>query len=383
MRNLLMYLWQNRGESISEYAIAVEALGRAPDFDPKTDSTVRVQIARLRAKLKSFHEAAGEGFPLELSIPLGSHELVYTYSKGPSDQASWLAQVPRRYVAAVACGFALLAAVSVLLYVELRSLRASLPPAPPELPRFWKSFLASGKPTLVVLPSPQVFYWPRENVYIRDLTVSTFERWLESPLLKELAAKWGPPESAQTYVGAMEMTGGVRVLQYLNRYTPDLQMIESRKFSVEAFADRNIIFLGMPRTTAGYLDRLLGRTNFYLASVTPDVVRSRQPGSEETVEYTERAYSPDRRIYPSIIMRLPVRPEGTQSVIILGRNLIGPTTMLTSLEGNKAIEDEVEKNGRPDAWEMVIESEIFRDTVLKARPVAFRALPANFWNELN
>src|SRR6516165_3088710 len=79
MRALLLYLWDHQGEPIGEYAIATEALGRSADFDPKLDSTVRVQIARLRTKLKEFHEAAGESFPLRLSLPLGRHELHWEY----------------------------------------------------------------------------------------------------------------------------------------------------------------------------------------------------------------------------------------------------------------------------------------------------------------
>src|SRR3954469_15990409 len=79
MRALLLYLWEHQGESISEYAIATEALGRSPEFDPKLDSTVRVHIARLRAKLKEFHESAGDAFPLRLSVPLGRHELRWVY----------------------------------------------------------------------------------------------------------------------------------------------------------------------------------------------------------------------------------------------------------------------------------------------------------------
>ena len=71
MRALLVYLWNHQGEQLSEYAIATEALGRSPDFDPKSDSTVRVHIARLRAKLKEFNEAAGPAFPLRLALPLG------------------------------------------------------------------------------------------------------------------------------------------------------------------------------------------------------------------------------------------------------------------------------------------------------------------------
>src|ERR1051325_11338653 len=79
MRALLLYLWEHQGEQVSEYAIATEALGRSADFDPKLDSTVRVHIARLRTKLKEFYEQAGDGFPLRLALPLGRHEIQWTY----------------------------------------------------------------------------------------------------------------------------------------------------------------------------------------------------------------------------------------------------------------------------------------------------------------
>jgi hypothetical protein len=50
---------------ISEYAVATDALGRRIDFDPKTDASVRVQISRLRRKLKDFYET--EGAPMRLT----------------------------------------------------------------------------------------------------------------------------------------------------------------------------------------------------------------------------------------------------------------------------------------------------------------------------
>src|SRR5271154_4405994 len=83
MRALLLYLWEHQHEPFSEYAIATEALGRSPDFDPKLDSTVRVQVARLRTKLKEFYETAGDAFPLQLTLPLGSHELRCIYQAPP------------------------------------------------------------------------------------------------------------------------------------------------------------------------------------------------------------------------------------------------------------------------------------------------------------
>lgn len=80
MRTLLIYLWEQRGTTVSEYAIAVDGLRRSSDFDPRTDSTARVQVARLRAKLKTFYESTGRECPLHISIPHGRHELEWTYA---------------------------------------------------------------------------------------------------------------------------------------------------------------------------------------------------------------------------------------------------------------------------------------------------------------
>src|ERR1700756_4566689 len=101
MRALLVYLWQHQREPISEYAIATEALGRSADFDPKLDSTVRVQVARLRTKLKEFYEAAGDEFPLRLSLPLGRHDLQWAYQPHQKTFLTTLRSFPKRYVWAV------------------------------------------------------------------------------------------------------------------------------------------------------------------------------------------------------------------------------------------------------------------------------------------
>src|SRR5256885_3659526 len=44
-------LFRSQSSQIKEYNIAVEALGRAPDFDQKKDSIVRVEAHRLRKRL--------------------------------------------------------------------------------------------------------------------------------------------------------------------------------------------------------------------------------------------------------------------------------------------------------------------------------------------
>jgi len=134
----------------------------------------------------------------------------------------------------------------------------------------------------------------------------------------------------------------------------------------------------MPRT-AGYLKDMLERTNFYIERVSPDVIRNRNPQPGEPAEFHEVAYSTDRRLAPAIIVLLPERPEHTRMLLLLGRNLTSITSMLLSMEGLKALDELWAKSGSPDAWEMVMQAEVYRDTVLKATPVACRAIPASFW----
>jgi len=141
---------------------------------------------------------------------------------------------------------------------------------------------------------------------------------------------------------------------------------------------QNTIFIGMPRT-AGYLNDMLEKTNFYIAHVSPDLVRSRHPQSGEPAEYQEVTYSSDRRLAPAIITLLPTRPEGTRMLLLLGRNQTSITSLLTSMEGLKLVDDAWTKAGSPDAWEMVIQAEIYRDTVLKITPAACRPILSTFW----
>jgi hypothetical protein len=52
LQQLLQFLvarsMQENPDGLKEYTIGVEAFGRKPDFDPKTDTIVRVQTHRLR-----------------------------------------------------------------------------------------------------------------------------------------------------------------------------------------------------------------------------------------------------------------------------------------------------------------------------------------------
>jgi tetratricopeptide (TPR) repeat protein len=57
-----------------ESVIAVEVFGRAPGrFDPRSDSIVRVEARRLRARLAAYYAAEGREMPVRIELPVGSY----------------------------------------------------------------------------------------------------------------------------------------------------------------------------------------------------------------------------------------------------------------------------------------------------------------------
>jgi hypothetical protein len=65
--------FEGETENVKEYCIAVEALNRQTDFDPKKDSIVRVEAHRLRKRLFEYYQGAGAGHFVHIEIPNGQY----------------------------------------------------------------------------------------------------------------------------------------------------------------------------------------------------------------------------------------------------------------------------------------------------------------------
>jgi TolB-like protein/tetratricopeptide (TPR) repeat protein len=90
LRRLLEYLTENsidgRQRELKEYSVGVEVLERGPDFDPRTDTIVRVQARRLRAKLDDYYRHEGADDPFVLHVPKGRY--LVEYRLGPVDHGA-------------------------------------------------------------------------------------------------------------------------------------------------------------------------------------------------------------------------------------------------------------------------------------------------------
>lgn len=62
-----------RGDRLKGYNIAREAFDRPEEFDPNTDSIVRMEAGRLRDRLREYYEGDGRDNPIRIELPKGTY----------------------------------------------------------------------------------------------------------------------------------------------------------------------------------------------------------------------------------------------------------------------------------------------------------------------
>ena len=63
-----------RGGRLKARTIAIHALGRKKNFDPKSDPIVSIQASRLRRVLADHYEQEGRGEPIRITLPKGTYQ---------------------------------------------------------------------------------------------------------------------------------------------------------------------------------------------------------------------------------------------------------------------------------------------------------------------
>src|SRR5690242_14688046 len=58
---------------LKEYTIGIDVFGRGDSYDPKTDPVVRVEMHRIRQKLREYYQHEGANDPIVVEIPTGHY----------------------------------------------------------------------------------------------------------------------------------------------------------------------------------------------------------------------------------------------------------------------------------------------------------------------
>ena len=73
LRLIVQETLTGKPDGLKEYRIGTEVFDRGTDFDPRIDSIVRVQAAKLRSKLIEYYAGEGVHDTIVIRIPRGSY----------------------------------------------------------------------------------------------------------------------------------------------------------------------------------------------------------------------------------------------------------------------------------------------------------------------
>jgi hypothetical protein len=145
------------GATIREHEIAADVFGRS-SFDPRIDSTVRVNATRLRAKLVEYYNGPGAEDPMVVELPKGSYAVAFQSRPMPGfaplvtarEEAPVAPKAPpaaprsnRQLIAALAAMTFIAALLAATLLMEGRRAPTAAAPSTESgaLKRFWGMLL--------------------------------------------------------------------------------------------------------------------------------------------------------------------------------------------------------------------------------------------------
>jgi hypothetical protein len=285
---LLSYLGKRsleNGGPLKEYTIGVEALGKPEGYDPRLDPTVRVDISKLRIKLREYYDTWGAARAVHLEIPKGEYHLTFVRRVGTPPGPG--RRLPRWGLVAVAAAVAALVAGS-LVVPRLRESRA--PALAPELEAFWAPFLERRVPTVISYGTP--LFLKLDGVYYRDPRVNRPEDGEEDETVEKIVQALEPSERrwAVTYTGVGETEALFMITRLLASQGVPLTIQRSAHLSWEDMKGKHVILVGSHKNLA-QLPELPVSPKFGVAS-DPSRVENLRPEGDEPTDYLTVRNSP-------------------------------------------------------------------------------------------
>lgn len=248
LQNILTFLC---GETVTahkpqvkEYEIAINALGRRPTFDPKTDPIVRVSIASIRKRLSQYYQSDGRREPLVLAVPKGQYRAEFSMRSSEAERTR-----------------------------ESREMT-------PSISRFWRPYRNHGVSNLVLF-SELLFLRDDQGNFVRNIFVNERRdaRTLTAPHFPNLDLSYFSPSFH--YISAGEMQCIAALSGLFARLRIPFTSRDTRHVTWADIGSSNLILIGSSRSNP-YLDSLQGAGNFILQK---DCITNVEPRGEEDPEY--------------------------------------------------------------------------------------------------
>ena len=383
-------------DGLKEYTIGVEAFGRKPDFDPKTDTIVRVQTHRLRQKLKEYYEQEGVHDQVLIEIPKGhyypafrlraeSPEQAEPDSDGNAGDAESGADAARALEQVAAAGGSwrwlssgpVIATVVIVLAIgigyvagsfQARTAASGAAPTPfhrhtaDPVKNFWAALIGNDPSPIIAYPNA-VFLLDDSNDLFRFRQGASDNRGakVDSHLAKEFASNPALVASAgqlyyeDGYTGTGELEGVAMLAGLFAQMglTPTIKT--SRNITPEDLGQHTVILLGSPFQNIA-VAQLMAAGDFRFDN--PDSRREEwrasivnaHPGANESAAYhTER--DPETEVLKMDYSLISIQPGvvAGHNIAVLGgldtKGTEGITRFITSRTGVESLTAALDAKG--------------------------------------
>ena len=261
LRRLMKFLCDKsiagEADQLKEYSVGIDALGKPSTYDPRQDSVVRIQVARLRQKLTEYYRIEGKDDPLVIELPKGRFKMSFeprVVEKLAEPVVVAPLPVARQFPwkkLAVASGAGLLMVLGFAVYemtqlTRLRSETTGFRAAwTPELEELWRPFVESKRPLIVATAAPLFVGFQGEGFY-RDLSLNSWDDVLKSEKIRTLRKALNNPEILPRYyyTGSAEVRAAFLLGKLLAINPVNISVARSSQLSWQQFADNNVIGIG-------------------------------------------------------------------------------------------------------------------------------------------
>lgn len=341
LRNLLAYLSDKAlagtADTLKEYTIGLDALGKPASFDPRQESVVRMHTARLRQKLAEYYRTEGSGDPVLIDLPKGGFKITFEPRPAPipapaplpakfesAPRQSWQ---PREIALASALAATLVCAIFFMTRLWRIERIESGPTAQPlsetwtpALRELWEPLLSSSRRLVVCVSTPLFVRLPGFGV-VREPSVND---WDEVPASKrisslESALSVGMSEPAYSYTEVGTATGAFLLGQFLAPRKQAVLITRANVLSWPELAEDNVVFLG-PTTGIHQAGDIPMNAQLTLDS---SGIKNLHPGTGEAALIKDRPApsGEESGVSYALISRIPAM-NGPGAILMLSGNQI-------------------------------------------------------------
>ena len=258
-RSLLAYLGEKSltgdADSLKEYTVGLDALGKPESYDPRHDSVVRVHVARLRTKLGEYYRTEGVADPIRVDLPKGGFKVIFESRPAVPEASAVGPVVPsrRNRELVLLAALAVVAAAAIFLGFRLWRAQREIAAAPawtPEIQQLWGPILASDRPLVVCIAARLMVRVPGVG-FVRDPSLDEWSELSKAKGIETLKEKMGAPAVYPSYgFSSIGTASGAFLLgKFLAPHRDSVVLLRSDQLSWPEITENNVVFLGSPSGT--------------------------------------------------------------------------------------------------------------------------------------